>query len=506
MYKSLNASASTAAPETIAVAIRSDAKRLPADFADLNASTDGALAKFVKRPEHKLGAGAVAVLYPATGPKRIYLLGLGGKKAVAVNGLRNACRRLASQLHSAKVKSIHFDLPGSVSGDDAGRAIAEGLSIGNLKYTEFKGIASGNGNASASGKLAINVDAASRKGLKAGLVTGEAANFARVLVSTPPNVANPAFLVKTARKMARDTTLTCSVIEYKKAKELGLAGLCAVGQAGSTKPAMIILEHKPKGTAKDAPVMLVGKAITFDTGGYSLKPGASMKRMKYDKAGGMAVLGAMQAIAKLKLPVRVVALVAAAENMVDTEAYRPDDILTMYNGVTVEVTNTDAEGRLVLADALAYGAKKFKPRAIVDLATLTGGVVTALGCSAAGIFCNDEKLRTALMDGGEAVGERLWRLPLWEEHRKQMAGEHSDICNSSASAPRDAHPIQGAAFLSFFVAKDGDFKKNADIPWAHLDIAGTADAAGPTDPTGLFPKGPTGFGVRLLVKTLEAMK
>lgn len=504
MYKSLAASTSSAAPDAVAIALRSDAKRLPADFAELNESTDGALASFVKRPEHKLGAGAVDVLYPPTGPKRIYLLGLGGKKAVAVNGLRNACRKLASQLHDANVKAIRFDLPGDVSGDDAGRAIAEGLSIGNLKYTEFMGSASP--KASTGGKLSIVVDAASRKGLKAGIVTGEAANFARVLVSTPPNVANPAFLVKTARKMARDSTLTCSVIEYKKAKELGLAGLCAVGQAGSTKPAMIILEHKPKGTAKDAPVMLVGKAITFDTGGYSLKPGAGMKRMKYDKSGGCAVLGAMKAIAKLKLPVRVVALVAAAENMVDTEAYRPDDILKMYNGVTVEVTNTDAEGRLVLADALAYGAKKFKPRAIVDLATLTGGVVTALGCSAAGIFCNDEKLRTALMDGGEAVGERLWRLPLWEEHRDQMRGEHSDICNSSAGAPRDAHPIQGAAFLSFFVAKDGDFKKNADIPWAHLDIAGTADAAGPTDPTGLFPKGPTGFGVRLLVKTLEGMK
>jgi len=175
--------------------------------------------------------------------------------------------------------------------------------------------------------------------------------------------------------------------------------------------------------------------------------------------------------------------------------------LKMYNGVTVEVTNTDAEGRMVLADALAYGCKTYKPAAVIDLATLTGGVVVALGSAMAGGFVNDSKLREHLFDAGDSVGERLWHLPLWDEHRDMMKGSHSDLINSAPK--REAHPIQGAAFLDYFVAKDGDFKKKAHVPWAHLDIAAVADLDGSTP---LYPKGPTGFGVRLLVKALESWK
>jgi leucyl aminopeptidase len=224
--------------------------------------------------------------------------------------------------------------------------------------------------------------------------------------------------------------------------------------------------------------------------------------MKYDKCGGMAVIGAMHAIARLKLPMRVVGLIPAAENMVDERAYRPNDILTMTNGVTVEVTNTDAEGRLILADALAYGCQHYKPRAVIDLATLTGGVVVALGSACAGAFVNDADLRTHLFDAAEASGERLWHLPLWDEHKKLIKGTHSDIVNSAAV--REAHPIQGAAFLSYFVAKDGDFKKKDPVPWAHLDIAGVVEAKGNNGSP--LPKGPTGFGVRLLVRAIESWK
>jgi leucyl aminopeptidase len=209
----------------------------------------------------------------------------------------------------------------------------------------------------------------------------------------------------------------------------------------------------------------------------------------------MAVLGAMHAIAALKLPVHVVGLIVAAENMIDAGAYRVDDILTMVNGVTVEVTNTDAEGRLVLADALAYGCKRYKPAAIVDLATLTGGVVVALGEYCAGMFATDDKLADRLTEAGNATGERLWALPLWPEHRKQMKSTHADIANS---AGRGAHPIQGAAFLSYFV--------DENIPWAHLDIAGVADVSADKDFAGLYPKGPTAFGVRLLTRALETWR
>jgi leucyl aminopeptidase len=333
-----------------------------------------------------------------------------------------------------------------------------------------------------------------------GLVAAQSANLARELAATPPNVANPEYLARYCRRLAKESSLNCTVIDHKKAAQLGMGGLVAVGQAGSTPSRLIILEHKPRGTASQAPVMLVGKAITFDTGGYSLKPVTGITSMKYDKCGGTAVIAAMHAIAQLKLPLHVVALIPAAENMIDSVAYRPDDILTMVNGVTVEIVSTDAEGRLVLADALAYGCKKFKPRAVIDLATLTGGVVVALGKLRAGAFCNDDKLMRRLREAGEETGERLWPLPMPGEYQRLLHSEHADMKNS---AGREAHAIQGAVFLSHFVARNGDFKENAHVPWAHLDIAGVADVEGRQDHYGLFPKGPTGFGVRLLVKALE---
>lgn len=242
--------------------------------------------------------------------------------------------------------------------------------------------------------------------------------------------------------------------------------------------------------------MLVGKAVTFDTGGYSIKPPSSMAGMKYDKCGGMAVLGAMQAVARLKLPIPVVGLIPTAENMIDERAYRVDDILTMTNDVTVEITNTDAEGRLILADALAYGTKTYQPRAVIDLATLTGGVVVALGLGTAGLFCNDGALRERFEQASRFTGEKLWPLPLWDEHRERMKGTHADIANSVG---REGSSIQGAAFLSFFVGDDAPTRMPT-IPWAHLDIAGSADARNDTP---LYKKGPTGYGVRLLLRVLE---
>ncbi|MHC4794928.1 MAG: leucyl aminopeptidase family protein, partial [Planctomycetota bacterium] len=231
--------------------------------------------------------------------------------------------------------------------------------------------------------------------------------------------------------------------------------------------------------------------ITYDTGGYSLKLSGGMKGMKYDMCGGAAVLGAIRAIAKAKLGVKVTALLPAAENMVSDEAYRPDDIITMYNGVTVEVTNTDAEGRLVLGDALAYACDKLKPTAIIDVATLTGGVVVALGHFSAGLFANDDRISGAVECASQGANEKVWRLPLWEEHREFMRSPFADILNSNPK--RSAHPIQGAAFLSYFV--------DEDVPWAHLDIAGMASPD--SDP--VTGAGPSGFGVRLLQRFASGM-
>jgi len=283
------------------------------------------------------------------------------------------------------------------------------------------------------------------------------------------------------------------VIDFKQAQRLGMGGLVNVGRASASKPALVILSHAPRrpaAAARREHLVLVGKTITYDTGGYSLKVNNGMKGMKYDKMGGMAVLGAMQAIAASKLPVRVTGILAVAENMVGGDAYRPDDIISMHNGVTVEVTNTDAEGRLVLADALSWACKELEPTAIVDMATLTGGVVVALGHFSAGYFCENDALRGRLESASLESGEKVWRLPLWPEHRDFMRGHHSDLINSNPQ--RSAHPIQGAAFLSYFV--------DEKVPWAHLDIAGVDSVERDTD---LLVQGPTGWGVRLLADLAE---
>ena len=258
-------------------------------------------------------------------------------------------------------------------------------------------------------------------------------------------------------------------------------------------------------------MLVVGKAITFDTGGISIKPADRMGRMIYDKCGGMAVLGLMAAVARLQLPVRVVGILASAENHISDTAYRPGDILRMYNGVTVEVTNTDAEGRLVLADALAWGVETYQPSAVVDLATLTGGVVVALGKTMAGVMSNSDELVEELSDAAELTGEKIWRLPVGDDQRDYIKSDHADIVNSGG---REGHPLQGGAFLSFFVpweaggkagekgdkpagkAKGGREEKPF-VPWAHLDIAGVADSEKDLP---LYAKGATGWGVRTLLE------
>jgi leucyl aminopeptidase len=269
--------------------------------------------------------------------------------------------------------------------------------------------------------------------------------------------------------------------------KLGMGGIMAVGGGSATPPRMIVMEHKAS-RKKRKPLLAVGKAITFDTGGISIKSADKMGRMIYDKCGAMAVLGFMYAVARLQLDVPVVGILSSAENTLSGRAYRPGDILKLYNGVTVEVTNTDAEGRLVLGDALAWGIETYKPAEVVDLATLTGGVIVALGSTMAGVMSNSDALVAELQAASDRAGEKFWRLPLNDDHRDYIKSNHADIVNSGG---REGHPLQGGAFLSFFVPRDNS------VPWAHLDIAGVAD----TDKDlPYYGKGATGWGVRTLVE------
>jgi leucyl aminopeptidase len=483
MFKSIKIGSSRSA--TTVLGVWQDSKRVPTSLSPWKAEVEGLLAQ--KTFSGKRGQTVVS--------GNVLLVGLGKKGDLDSAGLRSIGGSLIKTLNQIESNSVdlrfHATVPNGVaSPSEIGQGVVEGMNIANWRVDMFDGVAT-------TTKAVLNtivVGSQSIKcvsGMKRGVTISNAINDARRIAATPPNICNPPWMAKEAKKIAKKCGLGCKIITFAKAKELGLNGIVNVGMGSAEKPCMIILEHKPKKKSSKEHLCLVGKTITYDTGGYSLKISNGMKGMKYDKNGGMAVLGAMEAIANLKVPTRVTAILPCAENMVSSNAYRPDDIIKMYNGVSVEVTNTDAEGRLVLADGLAWGCKHIKPTAIVDVATLTGGVVVALGSFCAGLWCNDAKLRKRVEKSAENSGERVWQLPLWEEHRNYMRAKHADIHNSAPA--RGAHPIQGAAFLSFFV--------DEDIPWAHIDIAGVSSVE---RDRGLFCAGPTGWGVRLLTNLAES--
>jgi leucyl aminopeptidase len=302
----------------------------------------------------------------------------------------------------------------------------------------------------------------------------------------------PTALAETAERISADYGMTCQVFDREQMAELDMGALLSVARGANEPPKFIVLEHNPAGS--DAPpFVLVGKGITFDSGGISLKPSQGMEQMRSDMAGAAGVLGAMQAIGVINLPKRVVALVPATENMPGGTATHPGDVVTAMNGVTIEIINTDAEGRLILADALAY-AQRYKPGAVVDVATLTGGMVTALGHYMTGVFATDDWLWEAIHAAGDAAGEPMWRMPLVPIYDRQVTTRFADVKNS---AGRKASPVTGARFLAKFVE---------DQPWAHVDIAGTnwweRDLNYPLKP--YFVRGNTGIGVRTLVGVLRA--
>ena len=312
--------------------------------------------------------------------------------------------------------------------------------------------------------------------------------LARDLGSHPSNTVTPTYLANEAKKTARKNGMTCKILQKKDMEKLGMGSFLGVAKGAHEPPAFIVLEYTA-GPKSLAPIVIVGKGITFDTGGISLKPAGGMDEMKMDMSGGAVTLATLQAAASLKLPVNLVGLIPATENMPGGSAIKPGDILTSMSGKTIEVLNTDAEGRLVLADALSY-AQRYKPEAVIDLATLTGAVVVALGSHASAVIGNDADLTEKLIKSGTASGERLWELPLWEEYEKSVKSNIADLKNI-ASAGVGAGTITGAAFLKPFAG---------DQPWCHIDIAGTSWYS---DNRPLTPKGSSGFGVRLLINFLE---
>jgi leucyl aminopeptidase len=423
---------------------------------------------------------------------RLLQIGLGKREELDHERLRRAAAIAAKKAEKVRASSLVLWIGGGEHelAQDAGaaaQALAEGCVLGSYAMRRFK--TKPKGPYLAAVRL-CGPGAEFARGARKGELVARANAFARELQDTPANHMRPRELVARARALARaDPRARLRVVDERAAARLGMGAFVSVGK-GSAEPGYLIhLSRKPRGRARGR-VALVGKGLTFDAGGISLKPAAKMEEMKYDMSGAAAVLGVFHALRALDLPLEVHGIVAATENLPDGGANKPGDLVTAMNGTTIEILNTDAEGRLVLADALVYAEREAKPDAIVDLATLTGAVVTALGHELTGVLGNDDALRDELLAAGKATGELCWPLPLLEQHKEHMKGTLADLKNINAG--QGAGSSAGAAFLSHFVSK---------TPWAHLDIAGSAWGADERDYQG--GSGGTGVGVRLLVKWLE---
>jgi len=425
--------------------------------------------------------------------RRVLLVSLGDAEKLNGAALRKAAAAATAWLTTARLNRAALWVDGLVAAgqERAAGEWAAAMTLAGFRFDEYK-----KPDDKTIPKVRVQI-CSSESGhvrrllpeIREQVTVAAAVNYTRHLSHQPANVINPATLAAEARRLAHKNKLKCTILEAAQIRRLGMGGLLAVGAGAAHGPCLIQLEYRAAPRVHRT-TALVGKAITFDTGGYSIKPAAGLEALKFDKCGGAAVLGVLKAVSDLKLKCNVIGLIAAAENAVSDRAYRPGDILKMMSGKTVEVISTDAEGRLVLADALWYAQKKLKPTEIIDLATLTGGVSIALGKEAAGLMSNNDDLAGELGECGRRTGERLWRLPLWEEYRELIKGTEADLKNSTTK--REAHAIVGGMFLKEFVENG--------MPWAHLDIAAVAVNEESRPPTG---KGATGFGVRLLVEYLR---
>ncbi len=472
---------------------------LPRALAPLDRALGFALSARLAVGDFEAKAGQSVVVHPGVegAPARVQLVGLGPAAKASAETVRRAAARAASWATDHGATSLALWLP-PVRGLDAGEAFAaaaEGAVLGAYRFDRYK---SGEPARAprrlllASDRIADLTDA--RRRVKQGRIAAAGQVVARDLSNEPPNELPPAGLAREARRVARATGLRCTVLGPADLERLKMKALLAIGQGSAATPRLIVLEHRPKGAAskrKGGPLCVVGKGITFDSGGLSIKPAAGMIEMKHDMSGAATVVGVMQAVAELNLPVHVVGIVAAAENMPSGTAARPGDVVRAMSGKTIEILNTDAEGRVVLADALHYANEKYAPEAMIDVATLTGAVMVALGPWATGVFgrAQDEALVEELREAGDVAGELMWPLPLLPEHTKVMQSKVADLKNTGG---RDAGGSTAAAFLAEFAG---------ETPWVHLDIAGS----GMTSQSSAYHRGGgTGVGVRTLLEWIQA--
>jgi leucyl aminopeptidase len=416
--------------------------------------------------------------------KRLLLLGGGKAKNFSASELRKLAGAAVRTLKSKSLRSFAFLPPETeISSEEAVKAIVEGAFVGNFEPNTYQSDRK-NQKIDALTILAQGNQSALQKAMEEACIIAESQNFTRELVNEPSNRMTPTILADHARKMAQEVGLKCEVLGAEKIKQLKMGAFWGVAQGSDEPPALIVMRYEPAG-APETPVLgLVGKGITFDTGGISIKPADGMEKMKYDMAGGATMIGVMRAIALLKPKLKVIGIVCATENMPSGKAQKPGDIQTAMSGKTIEIINTDAEGRLVLADGLCY-ARQLGCTHLIDAATLTGAVVVALGYLNAGIFASDDAMYECFYKALSRAGEKMWRLPLDDEYKEQIRSNIADIMNTGG---RWGGAITAAMFLKEFAE---------DTPWMHLDIAGTAWME---DNKPWIAKGPSGIAVRSLVE------
>ncbi len=425
--------------------------------------------------------------------ENVLLVGLGKRDEFTLEHLRRVSGSAARALRDNGIKSfattLHTMTTKKATLREQAQAVAEGSILGSYQFTKYKTQNRDKLKELKSVTL-LESEKSTDEGAHAGKIIANAQNFVRDLVNEPAMTLTPTVLADYALDLKK-LGVKVTVYDKKAIEKLGLRALLAVNNGSVQEPRFVTLEYK-KGSGQ--PIAIVGKGITFDSGGLDLKPASNMLDMKSDMAGAAAVIGTIRAIAELGLNVNVVGVFASTENMPGCNAYKPGDVVTGYNGKTMEIGNTDAEGRVILSDAIAYTEKNFKPKYMVDLATLTGACVVALGYAASGVFSRDEALVNRLKIAGDAAGERLWELPMWDDYKDNVKSDIADVYNIPGNKGYEAGAIAGAWFLQHFVEK---------TPWAHIDMAGPAWSI---DRKYYWDKGGTGWGVRLLVEFIKNVR
>jgi leucyl aminopeptidase len=465
----------------------------PFGLGKINEKINISIKDAVKETKGKIGAISIVNTLGIISPKKILIAGLGPRNKLSNDVLRDVTGKIAQKIRSMGLPEFSIIVPTDfpIDSNTSISTIVEGALLSMYSFDTYK---KEKNEPSPNLSILVSNSKNAQKIISKTEIISQGVIYTRGIANLPPNDCPPSRLASFANAVATKNKLKCKVFSKIELKKKGFGGIFAVGQGSKNEPKLVVLEYY-KGRLGDKPIVLVGKAVTFDTGGISLKPSDKMDEMKFDKCGGCTVLGIMKAVSELKLPINVVGIIPSVENMPGGESYRPGDIIRLYSGKTAEILNTDAEGRLILADALSYGIKQYSPKVIIDFATLTGACIVALGNNVAALVSNNQQLSEKIKKSSEKTSEEIWQLPINDDYMNMIKSSVADMKNIGMG--RAAGTITAAAFLANAVD---------DVPWAHFDIAGTAWTQEASKKKSYNQKGATGFGVRLILDYLSTSK